>query len=214
MSQLAETYLVQAQQHLASGNPDKALSLLEKAKAVGGAPVEMMARILSTAAEAHRRLGHADDAQRLAAQAAKLRSRIAASAPAASRRRTPPDAPPRPSGAASLSAPMPAAPPAAMPTTTRSRKLTWMVVLASVGVAIGRFVVFAVGLSDAGCALGLLVGSNASLLGGNVLFGPFDVGTFGLRKRRTGRATGESSHWTYAHEKSPMSRGLGAISHQ
>ena len=57
MSDLAATYLAQAKEHLAAGNVDKAIDLLEHAVAVGPSSKEVAATIFSTLADAYQRTG-------------------------------------------------------------------------------------------------------------------------------------------------------------
>jgi len=61
VSNLAGTYLVQAEEHLAAGNVKKAIDLLEHAAALGPSPAEA-GRIYWNLAEAYRRLGQPDKA--------------------------------------------------------------------------------------------------------------------------------------------------------
>jgi hypothetical protein len=63
-------------------------------------------------------------------------------------------------------------------------------------VALGRLVVFAVGLSDAGGVFGLLVGLDTSMLIGLILGGPLDLGPLALGKRRSGGAGRDGSQRT------------------
>jgi len=73
MSDLAGTYLAQAKQHLAAGNAQEAIDLLEHAVVVGPSSDEVAGRIFSTLADAYQRAGQLRKASECRKRAEALR---------------------------------------------------------------------------------------------------------------------------------------------